>query len=270
MKDNWNYLVKINSLPKLEGQALVDALKAYKEETDEKKKQKIKDKITEGQLHYVAAHILKRYKGDRFEPHYDDMINEAVAGLIYTIEKFDPTKGAQFITYLTINIQRKLSDYVNSIYNGHIHIPPNIRALMYKYAQLRERYFKQWDTYPSDEYLIQKLDVTQQVYNNLKMAIDGGQEPEDLDNIDRDNLPTNHTSINTELMETYVEKLLPIEQYIIRQKYCIGTTTKTPVKITELSKTLQISIKKIKEIEAIAIKKLIKIHKNENPNNHTL
>lgn len=61
------------------------------------------------ELHRICDPIIRKKKVP--DADYDDLISDALMVLVESIEKFDPTKGTKFATYLTGNIKRSFYDW---------------------------------------------------------------------------------------------------------------------------------------------------------------
>ena len=74
----------------------------------ETRDKKTRDTLVEKNL-YIAEILAKKYTGRGIE--YDDLYQVACIGLIYAIDRYDPSKGYEFSSYATPTIVGEIKKY---------------------------------------------------------------------------------------------------------------------------------------------------------------
>src|SRR5437899_664751 len=74
----------------------LDAIPDLKMAADDPRRTELRDRLVTEFLP-VAQHIARRF-GQRGEPH-DDLVQVATVGLISAIDRFDPTRGSDFLSF---------------------------------------------------------------------------------------------------------------------------------------------------------------------------
>jgi RNA polymerase primary sigma factor len=114
------YFNEISKYPVLTSQEELDLIIRYKEQND----QKAKEKIIKHNLKFVIS-VAKKYQTPQAKIPLIDLISAGNHGLITAIDKFDHTKGFKFISYAVWWIRHHLMEYIEK--NGNqIRIPANI------------------------------------------------------------------------------------------------------------------------------------------------
>lgn len=117
------YFNEISKYPVLTSEEELDLIIRYKEQND----QKAKEKIIKHNLKFVIS-IAKKYQTPQAKIPLIDLISAGNHGLITAIDKFEHTKGFKFISYAVWWIRHHLMEYIEK--NGNqIRIPSNILNL---------------------------------------------------------------------------------------------------------------------------------------------
>ncbi len=116
---------------------------------------------------------LARYVVDRLnlKPgpalEYDDLLSQAVVGLIDAVDRFDPTRGIKFETYAYYRIRGAVMDMLREL----DWLPRSVRQresqLSTAYARLEDRFGRA----PTDEELAQELGVTVDELDKLAQEV---------------------------------------------------------------------------------------------------
>lgn len=91
----------------------------------------------------------------------DDIVHNFFSGcegLIKAVEAFDPERGNKFSTYATRKIYKAITENIRW---KVIYAPRWVRLKVIKYLKLCENYIHENSETPSDEYILEKLKITQ-------------------------------------------------------------------------------------------------------------
>ena len=92
---------------------------------DDPQWQRLRDELISGYLR-VAEHIARRFAG-RGEP-LDDLIQVATVGLIHAVDRFDPARGSDFLSYAVPTITGELRSYFRDL-SSSTRIPRRLQTL---------------------------------------------------------------------------------------------------------------------------------------------
>ena len=154
------YLNEINEKPILSKSNLLILLNEYKNGNEE-----AKQKIVEGNLKLVVS-IAKKYTGVVQNLTLLDLIQEGNLGLIRSIDTYNPNLGS-FSTYATLWIKQSILRAIN-IKEKNIRIPDYLVEINNNYKKLLKEYFDINNTLPNDNYIKEKLNITDEVLEFLK------------------------------------------------------------------------------------------------------
>ncbi|MET3617768.1 RNA polymerase sigma-B factor [Peptoniphilus olsenii] len=122
----------------------------------EEKDQEIRDILIEEHL-YIAEILSKKYTNRGID--YDDIFQIASIGLIYAIERFDPTKGFEFSSFATPTIIGEIKKYFRD--NGWtIRVPRRIQELSKKIANATTTLSQKYQKTPTIEDIAEFLGST--------------------------------------------------------------------------------------------------------------
>jgi RNA polymerase sigma-B factor len=79
---------------------------------DDPQRQRLRDQLISGYLR-VAERIARRFAG-RGEP-LDDLIQVATVGLIHAVDRFDPARGSDFLSYAVPRITGEIQSYFRDL-----------------------------------------------------------------------------------------------------------------------------------------------------------
>lgn len=230
-----------------------------------------KKKLIQANLRLVVS-IAKKHTGQGVL--FMDLVQEGSLGLIKAVNKFDYTKGFKFSTYATWWIRQTI---VRAIANNSktiripVHMIDKIRQVKKAIFDINYETGKEASAQEISKKLKMPLKQVETALNTIKI------EPLSLnvqitENLTlEDYISEQHTTTpedNTKdiMLKIHIEKILkelsPKEKNIIIKRF--GIDGKKPRTLEQLGKEMGFSKERIRQIEALAIKKL----RNSNNINH--
>lgn len=129
-----------------------DLFKEYYETKD----QEIRDILIEEHL-YIAEILSKKYTGKGID--YDDIFQVASIGLIYAIQRYDPSKGFEFSSFATPTIIGEIKKYFRD--NGWtIRVPRRIQELSKKITNATVTLSQKYQKNPTIDEIAEFLNST--------------------------------------------------------------------------------------------------------------
>lgn len=167
--DYMSYIKNIPILNREEEQAL---LKKYRETADEDEKKEIKEEFISHYLRLAAKEAInfrKLYSESKLS--LMDSIQEGNRGLVLAFDKFDERLGFRFTTYSRWWIQQSIKrGYKNE--NDTIRIPVHMGEIIDKKNSFIHNYINEYNREPSEEEVMQYLNLNKNQYNELIKAED--------------------------------------------------------------------------------------------------
>ena len=250
---------KIKLLKKMQEQELGQIILSE----DKEKSLEARKKLIQSNLRLVVS-IAKKYTGQGVL--FMDLVQEGSLGLIKAANRFDYSKGFKFSTYATWWIRQTIARAVannSKVIRVPVHMIDKIRLV--KKAIFEINYFTGKDA--TTEELSKKLNMpvkqVESVLNTIKL------EPISLDTPVADNLsledyisdeqtrsPENEVKniMLKEDIELMLKTLTAKEQKIIINRF--GIDGSKPKTLEQLGKEMGFSKERIRQIEAIALRKL--------------
>ena len=226
--------------------------------------QEAKNALINHNLRLVVS-IAKKYMGRGLT--LSDLIQEGNFGLIKATEKYDVDKGFRFSTYATYWIKQSISRAVMD-QTRNIRIPIHVIELISKIKKAERDFQQSYNREPkeADVAAVLGLDV-----KKIKEAYSWMKDTSSLDVVVGDDEDTTVGSFiedesvadsfmnieddeRKEAVQNILNTLTDREQLIIKNRFGIGMNrAKT---LDEIGKELGISRERVRQIEAIALKKL--------------
>ena len=220
---------------------------------------KLRDELIEEHM-YIVDILSNKYVGKGIEK--DDLYQVASLGLIYAIERFDPTKGYAFSSFATPTIMGELKRYFRDK-GWVIRVPRRIQNLYKKINTAKKILPQELQRTPTvadiadylgeDEETILETMEASKVYTpqslDMKYQLQKGENSVDLaDMIGEED--RNFDSIELkDLIDKSKERLKDLEKEILELRYYEGRTQ------VDIAKTLDISQMTVSRIEKKIIQK---------------
>lgn len=118
----------------------------------------IRNRIVEENL-YIAQMIAKKFVGRGVE--YDDLMQVASLALMKGVERFDPSKGVKFSTFITPTIAGEIKNYFRDR-SRLIHLPRRISELRANVRRVSERILAETGENPSIARLAEIIGVAEE------------------------------------------------------------------------------------------------------------
>jgi RNA polymerase primary sigma factor len=226
--------------------------------------------LVERNLRFVVQ-VAAKYMG--YGLPFTDLINEGNLGLIHAARKFDPDRGARFITYAVWWIRQAIM-HALAEGGGAVRLPIKqaeaLARLRQKFEELRQR----TGVEPTPEELAAALDMKPEdvedllrVYRpqlSLDAPIKDGAEATQLDFMESNSLPSSeevyiHASLINEVNDL-LDRLDPRETMILRARF--GFDDK-PKSLAAIGRELGLSRERVRQIETRARSKLRALAKDK-------
>lgn len=255
------YLKEIGRHPLLTREEELHLAMLYAEEKDEAARQL----FINSNLRLVVS-VAKKYVG-RGLP-LIDLIQEGNMGLMNAVEKYDYTKGYKFSTYATYWIRQAILRSVDNT-GRTIRLPVHQMGLLRKMERAVDKYVQEHGAEPSSEELAAIMEISEEKLHEVRMCRQdamslnvpiGEDEDTSLEEILVDEKaisPEEH--IEKELLREYTDELLKLlserEAIVVRHRYGLSEDKEAKT-LEEIGKIIGVTRERVRQIEAIAIRKL--------------
>ena len=253
------YLKEIGTVPLLSADEEMELAKK-KAEGDEQ----AKERLIEANLRLVVS-IAKRYTGRGMS--FLDLVQEGNLGLIKGVEKFDYTKGYKLSTYATWwirqSVTRALADQARTI-----RVPVHMVETINKMSKMQRKLTLELGYEPSVAELAEALDMSEdKVMEIMQIAREpasletpiGEEDDSNLgDFVADNNIVTPEGNVESVMLREHIDALLgdlkERERQVIVLRF--GLEDGHPRALEEVGKEFNVTIERIRQIEAKALRKL--------------
>lgn len=214
----------------------------------------LRDILIEEHL-YIAEILAKKYTGKGID--YDDIFQVASIGLIYGVERYDPSKGYEFSSFATPTIIGEIKKYFRDK-GWTIRVPRRIQELSKKINNAKVTLAQENQKTPTIKDIADYLNVSQEdilesmeaskVYSptSLDLKFEGSGDDKEVnlsDLIGEDEPYFNQIEVN-DFIEKAMEKLNDVEKTILIDRYY---NKKTQVAIAEKLDISQMTVSRIEK-----------------------
>jgi RNA polymerase primary sigma factor len=225
--------------------------------------------LVERNLRFVLQ-VAGKYKGS--DVPLTDLINEGNLGLIHAARKFDPDRGARFITYAVWWIRQAIMHALAA--GGAVRLPIKQAELLSKVRHKIEEVRHDTGTEPTAEELALALDMKPEdvsdllrVYRpqlSLDAPLNDNMDATRLDLLESSQLPSSeeiylHASLIHEVREL-LDHLEPREAMILRARFGFDDNPKS---LAAIGRELGLSRERVRQIETRARSKLRALAKDK-------
>lgn len=215
----------------------VAAFTEYKAETDEKKKQALKEKIATANLGFLISLAQKFSRdGDRVA----ELVSIGIEGMYKAIDSFDTSLGFKFISFAVYKIRATFSEYFNTTAN-FVRRTNNAKVGS-KDKKIRERFYQEEHREPTEDELLEaleeeygirlrdKLDVVEIRHKSIDEKVNSDDDSTFADTAEFSGMTATRNeyedTADREQLSFVVSRLMPLltirEQDIVRKYFGIG------------------------------------------------
>ena len=224
------------------------------EEYNRTKDPELREKLIEDNL-YIAEILAKKYYGRGID--YDDIYQVASIGLIYAVDRYDPSKGFEFSSFATPTIVGEIKKYFRDK-GWTIRVPRRIQELSKKINNARVYLAQNLQKAPTVKDIAEYLNTTEEevleaieasrVYQPQSLDISYENQSDDkevnlADIIGQDEEYFEKIEMN-DLMESLFKNLNEVEKTILVERYF---NRKTQVAIAEQLNISQMTVSRIEK-----------------------
>ncbi len=223
-----------------------------------------KDRLIRSNLRLVIS-IAKHYYTQEMD--FLDLIQEGNTGLIRAVEKFDYRRGFKFSTYATWWIRQAITRAIAN-QDRNIRIPVHMIEKINKLARTERKLLQETGKEPSDHDLAAELDMEPEELRELRRIAQrttsletpvGDEGDAELgDFIRSQDTPDPADQVSRIIAEQSLAKVLKTmderERKVIELRF--GFKGEQPRTLAEVSARFNVSRERIRQIEAIALKKI--------------
>jgi len=221
------------------------------------------EKLVRANLYAVAA-IAREYR--HFGLQEADLIQEGTLGLMHAVKRFDPERGFRLMTYATWWVRASIHEFILKSWSivklGTTKLQRKIFAGLRKAKESIAAADGRDVDAVAEQYGISghEFQETAQAYLQRDVSLDAeieGQSmveslPSDVSSPEEMLVASNWEDHQQHQLSLALEQLRDRDRYIIERRHLQDT----PATLKELSETLDVSIERVRQLEARAMKKL--------------
>ncbi len=191
----------------------------------------------------------------------DDIINEGVLTLVGAVDKFDPSKGIKFETYVSKRIRGAIIDLARR----QDWVPRSVRRKVREIDQASSELFSELGRYPTDQEMADRLGLTASRYQedlastslcNL-LSLDAMFEEREQGTVEvvddeSDNRPEDSV-LRQELLETLTQGISSLRE---NEQLVISLYYQKNLSMKEIAQVMEVSEPRISQLHSRAIQKL--------------
>ena len=221
------------------------------------------EKLTRANLRFVVS-VAKQYQNQGLS--LPDLINEGNLGLIKAAEKFDETRGFNFISYAVWWIRQSILQALAE-QSRIVRLPLNQVGSINKINKALQHFEQQYERKPSAEELAEELDIpVDKIADTLKMSglhisVDApfveGEDNSLIDVMVNEDSPNADRGLINESLSKEIDRALATltdrEAEIIRKFFGIGVPEMT---LEEIGEEFGLTRERVRQIKEKAIRRL--------------
>jgi RNA polymerase sigma factor (sigma-70 family) len=221
--------------------------------------------------HLIQAHsrliykVARRYHCRSYS--LEDLVQEGILGLILAVERFDPARGCRLSTYAMHWIRQSIARAVEQN-DRLIHVPMHTTSEVRRLIRLQDELHQSCGRLPTNAELAEASGIAEERVMELLRTLQDALSLEGMVGADQDasilDLVEDPLASSPELaalrgaarqqVRTLICALRPRERTVLEERF--GFDGRIPRTLDELSRTLQVSRERVRQIEAQAIRKL--------------
>lgn len=217
----------------------------------------IRNKLVENYM-YIAEILAKKFAGRGVE--YDDLLQVASEALISGVEKFDPSLGNRFTTYVTPTIAGNIKNYFRD-YSRAVRLPRKIYTVAANVRAAADAYFAEHGVKPTvkqlsetlgleEELIIEALECRNPVSLDARVRTSEGGDEVPLYDAIADPKDAFESFEDGESLRAEIAKLDPTEQKVVTLRFLHGKSQ------AEVGKILGVSQMFVSRAERKIVEKL--------------
>lgn len=220
--------------------------------------------LLEGNLRLVIS-VAKKYMNYGLQ--FLDLIQEGNLGLMLAVDKFEPRRGHRFSTYAVWWVRQTITQALSS-HSRTIRIPANMARALNRIAKAEEALLQELGQEPTPEEIAKEVDMPVERVRamrkmerqtiSLQSPVDQDDNMRIADLIVDERSPSPAEVVGnamlSETINTVLDTLNDREREIIIHRF--GLMNKQVMTLEELSQVFNVTHERIRQIEAVALKKL--------------
>lgn len=191
----------------------------------------------------------------------DDVVNEGLLALVNAVDKFDPSKGVKFETFVSKRIRGAIIDLARQ----QDWVPRSVRRRAREIDQASSELFAQLGRYPTDEEMTQFLGITQEQYQedlantSLCNMLSLDAFLDDRDRVTPDIPDTNPTDrpedsmLQQEMLEILSQGISTLRE---NEQMVISLYYHKNLRMKEIAQVMDVSEPRVSQLHSRAIQKL--------------